>query len=55
VRRTIVDEVLNATLWTAVLNRLDYLDSLARDADEPSKAVLADTDLLTGLTGDTPR
>ncbi|WP_410575379.1 hypothetical protein [Amycolatopsis sp. cmx-4-61] len=31
------------TLRTAVLTRLDYLDSLARDADEPSKAVLADT------------
>jgi hypothetical protein len=38
-----VDEVLNVTLRTAVLTRLDYLDSLARDADEPSKAVLADT------------
>ena len=38
-----MDEVLNATLRTAVLTRLDDLDSLARDADEPSKAVLADT------------
>ncbi|WP_328647381.1 hypothetical protein OHS58_05685 [Amycolatopsis sp. NBC_00348] len=38
-----MDEVLNATLRTAVLTRLDDLDSLARDADEPSKTVLADT------------
>ncbi|MEV6825664.1 hypothetical protein [Amycolatopsis sp. NPDC051102] len=34
-----MDEVLNSPLRTAVLNRLDYLDSLARDPDEPSKAV----------------
>ncbi|WIX85728.1 hypothetical protein [Amycolatopsis sp. DG1A-15b] len=38
-----MDEVLNSTLRMAVLTRLDHLDSLARDADEPSKAVLADT------------
>lgn len=36
-----MDEVLSATAHGAVLERLDYLDTLVAHADEPSRAALA--------------
>lgn len=44
-----MDENLAATLKTAVRERLDYLDHLAIDGDEPSRAALAETEI-TRLT-----
>ncbi|SFQ29416.1 hypothetical protein [Amycolatopsis rubida] len=38
-----MDEVLNSELQTAVHRRLDYLDDMAKNADDPSKSKLADT------------
>ena len=40
-----MDENLAATLKTAVRERLDYLDYLAVDGDEPSRASLAETEI----------
>lgn len=40
-----MDEVLAATLRDAVYSRLDYLDRLVADADLPSRAALADTEI----------
>ncbi|MGH3752942.1 MAG: hypothetical protein ACRDRP_09635 [Pseudonocardiaceae bacterium] len=40
-----MDEVLVSTLQAAVIGRLDYLDTLITDADEPSRAALAETEL----------
>ncbi|WP_146073811.1 hypothetical protein [Amycolatopsis sp. CA-126428] len=44
-----MDEVLSSTLQSAVFGRLDYLDRLAREGDESSRAALADTEI-TRLT-----
>jgi hypothetical protein len=44
-RRPIVDEVLASALQGAVFGQLDYLDHLARDGDEQSKAALADSEI----------
>lgn len=41
-----MDENLAATLTTAVHERLDYLDHLAVDGDEQSRAALAETEIL---------
>lgn len=40
-----MDEILAATMRDAVYGRLDYLDRLVTDADEPSRAALADTEI----------
>ncbi|WP_158894285.1 hypothetical protein [Amycolatopsis anabasis] len=40
-----MDEVLTATLHRAVRERLDYLEDLVTEADEESKAALADTEI----------
>lgn len=45
-----MDEVLASALQGAVFGQLDYLDHLARDGDEQSKAALADTEICR-LTG----
>jgi hypothetical protein len=45
-----MDEVLTSTLHDAVFGRLDYLDHLACEGDEESKAALADTEIAR-LTG----
>ncbi|MEV6871659.1 hypothetical protein [Amycolatopsis sp. NPDC051128] len=45
-----MDEVLSSALRSVVFARLDYLDRLAHDGDEPSRAALADTEI-TRLTG----
>jgi hypothetical protein len=45
-----MDEVLTSTLQDAVFGRLDYLEHLADEGDQQSKAALADTEIgrLTG-------
>lgn len=40
-----MDEYLASTLKTAVIDRLDYLDRLVTDADELSRAALAETEM----------
>jgi len=40
-----MDEVLAPTLHAAVIGRLDYLDALITDADERSRAALAETEI----------
>jgi hypothetical protein len=45
-----MDEYLASTLSTALTERLDYLDRLVTDGDEPSRAALAETEI-TRLTG----
>ncbi|MDQ3276292.1 MAG: hypothetical protein M3Q39_15035 [Actinomycetota bacterium] len=40
-----MDEVLASTLHDAVYQRLDYLDRLVTEADLPSRAALADTEV----------
>lgn len=40
-----MDEVLSALLRTAVLGRLDLLRNLATNADDPSRAALAYTEI----------
>lgn len=40
-----MDENLAATLTAAVRERLDYLDRLALDGDDPSQAALAETEI----------
>jgi hypothetical protein len=40
-----MDQVLASTLQAAVIGRLDYLDRLVTDADEPSRAALATTEI----------
>ena len=45
-----MDEVLASALQSAVFGQLDYLDHLAQDGDEQSKAALADTEI-SRLTG----
>ncbi|MBE1573884.1 hypothetical protein ACFORH_16125 [Amycolatopsis roodepoortensis] len=41
-----MDEVLTAALRDAVFDRLDYLDRLAGESDQHSKAALADTEIV---------
>ncbi|MGH3625320.1 MAG: hypothetical protein ACRDQ5_26640 [Sciscionella sp.] len=41
-----MDELLSLTLRDAVYDRLSYLDTLAANADQPSKAALADTEIV---------
>ncbi|MEC3974282.1 hypothetical protein [Amycolatopsis sp. H20-H5] len=45
-----MDEVLTSTLQRAVFGRLDYLERLADEGDQQSKAVLADSEIAR-LTG----
>ncbi|MGH3621612.1 MAG: hypothetical protein ACRDQ5_07455 [Sciscionella sp.] len=49
-RSITMDEVLQSTLCEAVYDRLDYLDTIVGQADETSRASLADTEI-TRLTG----
>ena len=45
-----MDEYTASTLKVAVIERLDYLDTLVTDADAPSRAALAETEI-SRLTG----
>jgi hypothetical protein len=45
-----MDEVLTFTLQGAVFGRLDYLERLANEGDQQSKAALADSEIAR-LTG----
>ncbi|MEV6639694.1 hypothetical protein [Amycolatopsis sp. NPDC051371] len=45
-----MDEVLSSALRDAVFGRLDYLDRLAEEGDQHSKAALADSEIVR-LTG----
>ncbi|MCR6488345.1 hypothetical protein M8542_36495 [Amycolatopsis sp. OK19-0408] len=49
-----MDDVLRTTLYTAVYDRLDYLDTIVNDADTPSRVALADsaTPMLTSAWRD---
>ncbi|HEY0688570.1 MAG TPA: hypothetical protein VGD71_05960 [Kribbella sp.] len=40
-----MDEILTSTMCDAVYGRLTYLDRLVADADEPSRAALAETEI----------
>lgn len=46
-----MDEYLASTLNTAVFERLDYLDRLATKGDEPSRAALAETEIVRPTRG----
>jgi hypothetical protein len=46
-----MDEVLAGTMCDAVYGRLDYLDQLVADGDEPSRAALGNTEISRLTTG----
>ncbi|UJW28778.1 hypothetical protein L3Q67_26320 [Saccharothrix sp. AJ9571] len=46
-----MDEILAGTMCDAVYARLDYLDRLVADGDEPSRAALANTEIPRLTTG----
>jgi len=44
-------KVLSATLWAWIIDRLDYLDRLADYADIPSRAALAEIEIVQMTAG----